>query len=142
MHDLEEISHFCFNQQVCMACICPDNHCPKKKHTYQVWDISVQSATCSTSSSSELMQRVPRFTDKSLHPITGSLCRRVEESKPHWPIPTAKLDSSCQLHRWALGGKKNKCASLIDCSYCKVTLCAETCQTSLCTLSPEACACV
>ena len=26
MHDLEEISHFGFNQQVCMAWIDPDNH--------------------------------------------------------------------------------------------------------------------
>ena len=82
------------------------------------------SATRSTSSSSELIQRAPRFTDKSLHPINGRLSRRLEESKPHWPIPTAKLAASCQLHRWALGGKKKKLASLIDCSYCKVTLCS------------------
>ena len=27
MHDLKAISHFYFNQQVCMACIDPDNHC-------------------------------------------------------------------------------------------------------------------
>ena len=105
-----------------MAWIDPDNHWTKKKRTYQARDSSVQSATHSKSSSSELMQRAPRFTDKSLHPITGSLSRRLEESKPHWPIPTAKLASSCQLHRWALGGKKKKGASLIDCSYCKVTL--------------------
>ena len=71
------------------------------------------------------MQRAPRFTDKSMHPITGSLSRSLEESKPHWPIPTAKLAASYQLHRWALGGKKKKRASLIDCSYCKVTLCSE-----------------
>ena len=31
----------------------------------------------------------------------------------------------CQLHQWALGGKKKKNASLIDYSYFKVTLCAE-----------------
>ena len=35
MHDLKPISHFYFNQQVCMACIDPDNHWPKKKCTYQ-----------------------------------------------------------------------------------------------------------
>ena len=108
MHDLEAISYFYFNQQVCMAWIDPDNHWPKNKRTYQARDSSVQSATRSTSSSSELVQRAPRFTDKSLHPITGSLSRRLEESKPHWPIPTAKLASSCQLHRWELGGKKKK----------------------------------
>ena len=125
MHDLEAISHFYFNQQVCMAWNDPDNHCPKKKRTYQARDSSVQSATRSTFSSFELMQRAPRFTDKSLRPITGILSRSLEESKPHWPIPTAKLASGCQLHRWALGGKKKKSASLIDCSYCKVTLCAE-----------------
>ena len=124
MHDLKAISHLYFNQQVCMAWIDPDNHWPKKKRTYQARDSSVQSATRSKSSSSELMQRATRFTDKSLHPITGSLSRSLEESKPHWPITTAKLASSCQLHRWALGGKKKKCASLIDCSYCKVTLCS------------------
>ena len=122
MHDLKAISHFSFNQQVCMAWIDPDNHWPKKKCTYQARDSSVQSATLSTSPSSESIQRAPIFTDKSLHPITGSLSRRLEESKPHWPIPTAKLAASCQLHCWALGGKK-KCASLIYLSYCKVTLC-------------------
>ena len=108
-----------------MAWIDPDNHWPQKKHTYQARDSSVQSATRSTSSSSELMQRAPRFTDKYLHTITGSLYRRLEESKPHWPIPAAKLASSCQLHCWAHGGKKKKRVSLIDCSYCKVTLCSE-----------------
>ena len=125
MYDLKEIPHFGFNQQVCMTWIDPDNHWPKKKRTYQARDISVQSATRSTLSSSDFMQRAHRFTDKYLHPITGSPSRRLEESKPHWPIPTAKLAASCQLHRWALGGKKKKRASLIDCSYCKVTLCSE-----------------
>ena len=124
MHDLKAISHFDFNQQVCMAWIDPDNHCPKKKRTYQAWDSSVASANCSTSFSSEFVQRAPRFTDKSLHPITGSLSRRLEESKPHWPITTANLAASCQLHRWELGGKKKKRAYLIDLSCCKVTLCA------------------
>ena len=33
MYDLEAISHFYFNQQVCMDWIDPDNHWPKKKHT-------------------------------------------------------------------------------------------------------------
>ena len=113
MHYLKPISHFNFNQQVCMAWINPDNHWPKKRRTYQARDSSFASATFSTSSSSEFMKRAHRFTDKSLHPITGSLCRRLEESKPHWPIPTAKLNASCQLHRWALGGKKKKCASII-----------------------------
>ena len=42
------------------------------------------SASRSASSSSELVQRAPRFTDKSLHPITGSLSRCLEESKPHF----------------------------------------------------------
>ena len=37
------------------------------------------SATHVTSSSSELIQRAPRFTDKYLHPITGSLSWRLEE---------------------------------------------------------------
>ena len=82
------------------------------------------SATLGTLSSSELIQRAPRFTDKSLHPITGSLSQRLEESKPHWPITTVNLAASCQLHRWALGGNKKKRAYLIDCSYCKVTLCS------------------
>ena len=108
-----------------MAWIDPNKHWPKKKRTYQARDSSVQSATRSTLSSSELIERATRFTDKSLHPITGSLSWRLEVSKPHWPIPTAKLASSCQLHRWALGGKKKKRASLIDCSYFKVTLCSE-----------------
>ena len=71
MHDLEAISHFYFNHQVCMAWIDPDNHWPKKKRTYQARDSSVQSATSSTLSSSELVQRAPRFTDKSLHPISS-----------------------------------------------------------------------
>ena len=106
-----------------MACIDPDNRGPKKKRTHEARDSSVQSANRRTLSSSDLMQRAPIFTDKSLHPITRSLSWRSEESKPHWPIPTAKLGVSCQLHRWALGGKKKKRASLIDCSYCKVTLC-------------------
>ena len=97
-----------------MAWIDPDNHWPKNKRTYQARDSSVQYATCSTLSSSELIQRAPRFTNNSLHPITGSLSRRLEESKPHCPIPTAKLAASCQLHRWALDGKKKKRASLID----------------------------
>ena len=78
MHDLEAISHFDFNQQVCMAWIDPDNHWPKKKCTYQARDSSVASATRSTSSSSDFMQRAPIFTDKSLHPITGSLSWRLE----------------------------------------------------------------
>ena len=125
MHDLEAISHFDFNQQVCMAWIDPDNHWPKNKLTYQARDSSVQSATCSTSYSSDFMQRAPRFTDKYLNSITGSLSRRLEESKTHWPIPTAKLATSCQLHHWALSGKKKKRASLIYFSYCKVTLCSE-----------------
>ena len=125
MHDLNPISHFDFNQQVCMAWIDTDNHWPKKKRTYQARYSSVASTTRSTLSSSDFMKMAPRFTDKSLHPITGSLCRRLEESKPHWPIPTANLSAICQLHRWALGGKKKKLASLIDCSYRKVTLCAE-----------------
>ena len=82
----------------------------------------VISATRSTFSSSELIQRAPRFTDKSLHPINGRLSRRLEESKPHWPIPTGKLAASCQLHRWALGVNNKKHAYLIDCYYRKVTL--------------------
>ena len=97
----------------------------KKKRTYQARYSSVASATHRKFSSSDFMQSAPRFTDKYLHPITGSLSRSLEESKPHWPIPTAMLASSCQLHRWALGGKKKKRASLIDCSYFKVTLCSE-----------------
>ena len=125
MHDLEAISYFYFNQQVCMAWIDPDNHWPKKKRTYQDRDSSVQSATRSTSSYSDFMQMGPRFTDKYLHPITRILSWSLEESKPHWPIPTAKLASSCQLHRWVIGGKKKKRASLIDCSCCKVTLRSE-----------------
>ena len=125
MHDLEEISHFYFNQQVCMAQIDPDNHWPEKKLTYQARESSVQSATLSTSSSSEFMKRASIFTEKSLHPITGSLSRRLEESKPHWPIKTANMAASCQLHYWALGGKNKKRESLIYCSYCKVTLCSE-----------------
>ena len=80
-----------------MAWIDPDNHWPKNKRTYQALDSSVQSPTHSAFSSSDFMQRAPIFTDKSLHPITGSLSRRLEESKPHWPIPTAKLAASCQL---------------------------------------------
>ena len=91
-----------------------DNHWPKKNHTYQYQDSSVASATCSTLSYSEFIQRATRFTDKYLHPITGSLCRSLEELKPHWPIPTANLSASCQLHRWALGGKKKKRESIID----------------------------
>ena len=83
MHDLKKISHFDFNQQVCMAWTDPDNHWPNKKHTYQARDSSVASATCSTLSSSDFMQRAPIFTEKSLHTITGSLCRRLEDSKPH-----------------------------------------------------------
>ena len=63
MHDLEAISHFYFNQQVCMAWIDPDNHWPKKKHIYQARDSSVQSATRSTASSSDFMQRASIFTD-------------------------------------------------------------------------------
>ena len=122
MHDLKPISHLEFKQQVCMDWIESDNHWPKNKSTHQARDSSVASATRSTFSSSNFMQRAPRFTDKSLHPITGSLCRRLEESKPHWPIPTAKLHASCQLHRWALAGKKKKRASLIYCSYCKAKL--------------------
>ena len=78
MHDLEAISHFYFNQQVCMAWIDPDKHWPKKKRTYQARDSSVQSATRSTSSSSDCMQRAPRFTYKSLHPINGILSRCLE----------------------------------------------------------------
>ena len=112
MYDLKEISHFGFNQQVCMTWIDPDNHWPKKKRTYQARDSSVSSATRSTLSSYYFMQRAPIFTDKYLHPITGSLSRRLEAA-------------SCQLHHWALGGKKKKRASLIDCYYCKVTLCAD-----------------
>ena len=108
-----------------MAWIDPDNHWPKKKRTYQARDSSVASATCSKISSSDFMQRAPRFTDKSLHPITGILSQSLEESKQNWPSPTAKLAASCQLHCWALGGNKNKRASLIDLSYFKVTLCAE-----------------
>ena len=124
-HDLKAISHFYFNQQVCMAWIDHDNHWPKKKRTYKAQDSSVASATLSTSSSSDFMKMAPRFTDKSLHPITGSLSRRLKESKPHWPIPTAKLAAIWQLHFWALGGNNKEFASLIDFYYCKVTLCEE-----------------
>ena len=80
MHDLKPISHFDFNQQVCMAWIDPDDHGPKKKRTYQAQDSSVASTTCNTLYFSDFIQRAPRCTDKSLHPITGSLCRRLEES--------------------------------------------------------------
>ena len=108
-----------------MAWIDPDNHWPKKKRTYQARDVSVASATCIKSFSSDFIQREPRFTDNSLHPITGSLFRRLEESKPHWPIPTAKLNARCQLHHWEIGRNKKKHSSLIYLYYCKVTLCAE-----------------
>ena len=79
MRSLKAISHFGFNQQVCMAWIDPDNHWPKKKRTYQARDSSVASATRSTLSSSDFMQRAPIFTYKSLHPITVSLSRRLEQ---------------------------------------------------------------
>ena len=78
MHDLKAILHYDFNQQVCMACIDLDNHWPKKKCPYQARDSSVASATRSKFSSSEFMQTAPSFTNKSLHPITGSLYRRLK----------------------------------------------------------------
>ena len=78
MHDLKPISNFDFNQQVCIAWIDHDKHCPKKKRTYQARDSSVASATHSTLSSSDFMKRSTRFTDKYLHPITGRICRRLE----------------------------------------------------------------
>ena len=59
MHDLKPISHFGFNQQVCMAWIDPDNHWPSKKRTYQAQDSSVAYKTRSTLSSSNFMQRAP-----------------------------------------------------------------------------------
>ena len=79
MHDLEAISNFNFNQKVCMDWIDPDNYWPKKKHTYQDRDSSVAYATRITLSSSDFMQRAPIFTYKSLHPINGSLSRRLEQ---------------------------------------------------------------
>ena len=41
MHDLKPISHLDFNQQLCITCIDPNNHLPKKKCTYQDQDSSV-----------------------------------------------------------------------------------------------------
>ena len=43
MHDLKPISHFDFNQQVCMAWIDHDKYWPKNKCTYQARYISVTS---------------------------------------------------------------------------------------------------
>ena len=65
------------------------------------------------------------MTDISLNPHKGKLKCRLTNNVHHWPAPNTKRDVACQMHRWAVGGKKKKKRELMLCSHCKVVLCTK-----------------
>ena len=94
IHHIKAITHFDFNIQICLAWIDSENYWPQKKHAYQHQARSGDSTSSTTPStntvSDDFIKRYPRFTDKSLCPLSGNIRVRLQESEPHWPIPKLK----------------------------------------------------
>jgi hypothetical protein len=66
----------------------------------------------------------PSVTDKTLHPTSGSLCKRLDKSLEHFPESPNRESARCAVHRWAMGDNRLEyCHSILKCSECKVSLC-------------------
>jgi hypothetical protein len=69
-------------------------------------------------------KKAPSITDKTLHPISGSICKRLDRSLEHFPESPNKTSARCAVHRWAMGDNRLEyCNSIMKCSECKVSLC-------------------
>ena len=138
------MSQYNFRKEVSLAMIFPDKYWPTRERGAGGDDGSsvgvgrrIAGSTCTTpSTKSKRIQdqlststnsgpfRNRVVTDNSLHPILGSLCCRLDHLKTHWPAPCSKVESRCQLHFWATGGKKHR-KNLMVCSECQITLCIQ-----------------
>ena len=111
LHRKQPLSHFTFNQQICMAWMNPMLYWPKKKRDYisttSTDDLS-SITTRSQNKSPPIIRRAPKMTDIALDPHTGKLRCRLTNNVHHWPVQNTKRDAACQMHRWAVGGKKKK----------------------------------
>ena len=79
--------------------------------------------------------RRDRFCAAALDPQNGSLRRRLRTGLGHWPYPTTKPRSYCQLCRWSSNDsaqpspkkKARKYANVVQCEECDVNLCTGDC---------------
>ena len=134
IHGMKPMTHYEFRKAIALAWINPSQYWPElktKKSKKRVRDevdesdgVSTRSAAMSTATNELSSKRSQACTDRSLHPLKGSLKGRLTAGG-HWPkrISSDKKDVNCQLHRWATG-RKNR-AQLMTCIQCNVTLCIE-----------------
>ena len=104
INHLNAISHFEVNIKICLAWIDPERYWPQKKHGHQYQsrsgDITSRTAQSTTTASVDFINRSPRITDKSLCPLYDNLRMHLQESEPHWPVPSFK---KCELSVALLG---------------------------------------
>ena len=121
-HGLKPLSHYEFNKFISRVYITGENASKKLKRERDN-DASIGNST-STSSIKKI-----RFTDSSLHPLTGELRGRCDhQSKRHWPKPCQKNDY-CQLHHWVCTSvnKMQVYKNSVHCADCNVNLCSGYC---------------
>ena len=126
-HGLKLISHYEFQKSIARAFITGQKSSPRRKRKRDDEDCS---AASSITSSSAAPKKRGRWSDTSLHPLTGAHRKRLDRSTiKHWPKPCEKKEDYCQLHRWAFG-KSKMCRvykNSVYCADCNVNLCAGYC---------------
>ena len=124
-HGLKPMSHYEFQKDISRAFISGKVVSTK---TRQRPDDEFSMASSLTSSVTKSTRE--RFSDTSLHPVSGRLRARLDYSScKHWPVPTKKKESHCQLHWWASSGAKT-CRvhkNTVLCEECNVHLCSGYC---------------
>ena len=125
---LKTISHYEFQKAIALDWISGGHETTRdssRSDTSTTSSISTNGFTASTNQSLR-----PRFSNTSLHPLTGALKCRLNKSVGHYPVES-KRQNYCQLHRWAFsdgGGNRNrKYHGVITCNECNVNLCAGYC---------------
>ena len=126
-HGLKPISHYEFQKSIARAFITGQKSSSRRRRKRDDEDCSAASSITSSSASSK---KRGRWSDTSLHPLTGAHRKRLDRSTiKHWPRPCEKKEDYCQLHRWAFGASK-MCRvhkNSAHCADCNVNLCAGYC---------------
>ena len=124
MEGLEGMSHYDFQSKI--ACAWLDKTYFDKKKTATIPRSKSQSSLTSRSENTVDTQRRSRISERSLHPLTGSLKHRLNNLLPHWATTSTNPQHYCQLHYWATG--KRKYQNVIQCKECNVVLCTDGCN--------------
>ena len=128
------VSHYNYIKEIALAWVNPELYWPKKirptkrkakgeidsnkrKTRSAVRHLDTESV-CTTSS------KAPNVTNESLHPATGNLSCRLNNSVQHLPECPSVKRPICQLHRWARGrDAKEVRGGIVKCSVCRIHLC-------------------